>query len=632
MSRNTILNVHKLIPALLAVVFSASPLCADELIAAVSVEELETRIREILKETNSPGMIGAIVTEDGVIWQGAVGLADRRNNRPVTKDTVFRVGSISKSFVSLAALILKERGLLTFDMEINKAVPQADISNPWESDNPVRLVHVLEHTAGFDDLHLHDYSFGDPDATTLEGIQMYTASIRKVRWPPGTRMAYSNIGPLIGALLIEKVTGKSFEDVVQQEIFNPLGMSTATFFYDKAVSKSYGADGETEMPYMHIGGRASGSMGATSHDMIQLLKMFLNRGAFDGGILLPPRALTRMETAVSTLAAKQGLQVGYGLGNSVSLKDRFVYHGHTGAIDGFISKYAYLPAHKRAYFFSLNASNFEATRLIDNELHAFVTSRLEPSPQQARIKLTTEQLQVFAGYYQPDAPRQEILRGISILSSTKRIRQDDGKLIISSLFGEDEAWSPVSENLFIKGENALASLAFVETERGEKLAQELGPLGSIKKISSFYAISRWVLTAGVLILMLSSCLFAVVWGVRKLLGRLPHVHYLRVRALPLLTTLSFIGSVLFLAVGINSPAGVPGLGVMNIWTVGYWLLSWLFALLAIISFLTVWQYRSRINDIGKAVWVHSLMVAVATILTTAFFTWYGILGLRPWAY
>ena len=71
-----------------------------------SVDELDARILEILDETGAPGMIGAIVYGDEMIWQGALGVANREFERPVTADTLFRVGSISKSMVSLSILKL----------------------------------------------------------------------------------------------------------------------------------------------------------------------------------------------------------------------------------------------------------------------------------------------------------------------------------------------------------------------------------------------------------------------------------------------------------------------------------------------------------------------------------------------
>lgn len=593
---------------------------------AADTGELETRLNDILEKTNVPGMIAAIVSTDEPVWQGALGLADKTKQLPVSKDTLFRVGSISKSFVSLAVLILQARGQLDLELKIDSLVPEAGVSNPWEQESPVRLLHVLEHTAGFDDIHFRDYLFSDPDVKLLEGIR-YNNNSRQVRWPPGTRMSYSNIGPPIAALVVEKISGQRFENFVQQEIFDVLGMTTATFFFDETVSKSYAADGKTMQPYTHISVRPSGALNASSYDMVQLLKMFLNRGAFDKGILLPAESISRMETAASTFAAEQGLKVGYGLGNAVSLKNGFVYHGHGGGIDGFLSVYAYSPKHGLGIFLSINAANEHAFELLYDEIHAFASKDLPPARGPSLIELGQLQLQAYTGYYQPDTHRAEFSRGLGVLAGTLWITQKNGKLIVSSLFGEDSIWHPTTENQFVKDGDALASLVFIEDDEGNMFAQ--GALGNLRKISSLFALSRWLVSVSVILLMLSSFVFAFVWGIRKLAGRLRDTKYLSVRILPLLTSLSFVLTLLIVN---DAMKDLSRLGALSAWSIGYWLMSWLFTFLALISPIYIWLLRDNLADIGRGVWVHSFMVAIATTLFAAYFVWYGLIGIRFWAY
>ena len=147
----------------LGVVWGATCLGADEEPPPpATVEELDTRLEEILKDTGTPGLIGTIVVGDEVIWTGAIGIAERESNRAVTPATRFRVGSITKSFTSLAALILMERGQLDLEQTLHDFIPEAGVENRWRSTDPVRLFHVLEHTAGFDDIHVRDYAYSDP--------------------------------------------------------------------------------------------------------------------------------------------------------------------------------------------------------------------------------------------------------------------------------------------------------------------------------------------------------------------------------------------------------------------------------------------------------------------------------------
>ena len=255
-----------------------------------TIEELNATLEEVLADTNTPGLIGTMVIGDEVIWIGAFGVADREADRAVTPATRFRVGSITKSFTSLAALILVERGELDLEQPLAEFIPEAGLQNRWRATDPIRLYHVLEHTAGFDDIHLRDYAYSNPDVTLLEGVQFNTTS-RIARWRPGTRMSYSNIGPAIGALAVEKATGERFEDFAQREVLDPLGMASTSYFHHADIAASYQADGTTPEPYMHIADRPSGSMNATAADMAQLLKMFIHRGAIGGRQLIQPTSL-----------------------------------------------------------------------------------------------------------------------------------------------------------------------------------------------------------------------------------------------------------------------------------------------------------------------------------------------------
>src|SRR5271167_2936203 len=122
-----------------------------------NVNELKSAVAAILKKNNVPGAGIALVTKDHVVWTGGVGEAEVATNRDVTADTMFRVGSITKSFVALSALQLAERGKLSLDEKIADVAPEVPVVNPWEATNPVTLANLLEHTAGFDDLPFAEF-------------------------------------------------------------------------------------------------------------------------------------------------------------------------------------------------------------------------------------------------------------------------------------------------------------------------------------------------------------------------------------------------------------------------------------------------------------------------------------------
>ena len=118
-----------------------------------------------------------IATRDGIVSTAGIGLADVATGTPATPDTLFRTGSISKTVVALAVLKLVEEGRLTLDAPVRSLVPEIAFTNAWEATDPVRVVHLLEHTTGWDDYHAKQAANSDPRPLTLaEGLALGPAS------------------------------------------------------------------------------------------------------------------------------------------------------------------------------------------------------------------------------------------------------------------------------------------------------------------------------------------------------------------------------------------------------------------------------------------------------------------------
>src|SRR6516225_10621555 len=194
---------------------------------ARSVDELWSQLEKILQETRTPGVSIAIVRRDGPEWVGGFGKSDVAGDREVTPETLFRIGSTSKAFASLSILMLANQGKLSLDDPVHKLAPDVWFNNPWEATDPVRVVNLLEHTTGWDDIHFREYAKQAPDSMTLKEGLDYDHHSRTSRWRPGTRMAYCNSGPPVAAAVVEKLTGQRFEDYVEQNLFLPIGMRTA---------------------------------------------------------------------------------------------------------------------------------------------------------------------------------------------------------------------------------------------------------------------------------------------------------------------------------------------------------------------------------------------------------------------
>src|SRR4028119_848371 len=111
-----------------------------------NVRELTDSIQRIVHQEHITGLMLAITSKDSILFSGGFGYADLNTRRPVNGTTLFRLGSITKSFVAIAIMQLVEEGKLHLDDELKKIAPEVRFKNPWESSHPVRIINLLEHT------------------------------------------------------------------------------------------------------------------------------------------------------------------------------------------------------------------------------------------------------------------------------------------------------------------------------------------------------------------------------------------------------------------------------------------------------------------------------------------------------
>jgi CubicO group peptidase (beta-lactamase class C family) len=292
---------------------------------AQSIEELQKQLEKILKDSHIRGMAVAIVHRDGPEWIAGLGKSDIAADRATTPETLFRIGSTSKAFASLSILKLVNEGKISLDDPVRKLVPEIWFENQWEATDPVRVVDLLEPTTGWDDMHLRVYAKDAPNMGLREGLD-YAHHSQTSRWRPGTRMAYCNSGPPVAGYIVEKITGQHFEDYVSQNFFQPIGMTTATYFQPTTATLTtlYHSDGKTPYAYWNILLRPAGSINASAKDMAAYVQFYLNRGTVNGVQVVPASSIDRMEIPTRTWAAKEGLKAGYGLSYYWTINDGFV--------------------------------------------------------------------------------------------------------------------------------------------------------------------------------------------------------------------------------------------------------------------------------------------------------------------
>ena len=602
-----------------------------------SIPELQTAIETVLKETRTPGAAIAIVSRDKVEWVAGVGKADGAANKPVTPETLFRIGSTSKAFAALAALKLQEEGKLKLTDTVKQWVPEVAFTNRWEASDPVRLVHLMEHTSGFDDIHLREYALNDPTPIALKDALVYGASSRISRWRPGTRMAYCNSGPAVLASVIEKVSGKRFEDYVQEHFFKPLHMDTASYFYtpevEQRLTKLYRSDGITPYPYWHIGFRPAGAINASALDIANYVRFYLQRGSLDGTQVLRAESIERMETTETLPSAKLGNVAGYGLYNYATFEGPFVFRGHGGGVMGGLTEMAYLSDYGRGFAVVINSGSGKALYQIVKLIRQYVIRDLVPPALPPEAPVPAELRQHYGGYYQGISPREQWLYAAHrLLSIQKLIFTSDG--LSATTYGLHQArWVPVSERLFRRKDQSVATLALLPDADGEILIQS--GWETFKKVSALRVWEQIVAIALISLLVLSSLLFAPVWGLRKLFGKLHGAGPLSVRVLPLLSAVLLIAFDLLLVIGFRGTITAGNvddlftLGVPSLLTVSIMLSSIAFPLVAAASLYVV--YRERSTAMNRIAYWHSLLVAVAMAGVAGYMGCWGLIGLRLWA-
>ncbi|MGA8644446.1 MAG: serine hydrolase [Candidatus Binatus sp.] len=592
-----------------------------------TIDQLKAAIADVLKRTHTPGCGFALVTKESLIFAGGVGKADLATNRDVTADTMFRIGSITKSFVALSILKLNEEGKVDLHAKVADVAPEVKIVNRWDATDPIRIVNLLEHTAGFDDMLLaetYDMS-GGPEVPLLATFAKFPEP-QVARWRPGTLQSYSNVDYGVAGYIIEKLTYQPCEDYIADNILRPLGMTHSdmrlTPDVRAALAQGYRGNPPLPVPYYPILLRPAGEMKASANEMARFVRMMLNRGTLDGVKIVSPESITRMETPETGLAARAGFKNGYGLGNYVTVRHAIVTHGHNGGLDGFLSVYAYMPDQGLGYFMSINASS-PALSQIENLIFAYVTREVPTPPKPAAVPLDADVL-AATGFYQFASPRNEKFKFLDELLLEGWTYTHNGKLYRRGLIpGPPEEQIYLGHRQFRGEKESGASGVFCTDDDGNRYG--CGELACFRKISPVWPATRLILLVGAVLAMATSILFALIWIPRKLFGRMKGAKYLAVRVVPLLASLTFLAT---LVLWIHGGGSTFALATPSPFAVSIFLLTILFAILSVVGFvLAIRSYRYSMN---RAARIHSIMVAFACIGWTAFLAYWGMIGLRFW--
>ncbi len=298
--------------------------------------KLDAFIRKKIRTEGIQGMTVAVTDRNRVLWRHEYGYADSGQKRPVTKDTLFQIGSISKSFASVALLQLVEQGRVDLNKPVKHYLPWLEIRSRHR---PVTLHHLMSHTAGIVQ--------GTEQTTEARSEIWLLRDLEASR--PGEMFHYSNVGYKIVGEVLRSLRGKSCSRVLQERLIRPLNMgSTETEITHDLRDRS--AVGYwplyDDRPMKNVpewapctwieSDTADGAISSTSEDMCAYVRMLLNRGKGPDERILSEKSFRLLTQRVIRCDDSYGEEY-YGYGLSVAPYRGHTLIGHTGGMLGFIS-------------------------------------------------------------------------------------------------------------------------------------------------------------------------------------------------------------------------------------------------------------------------------------------------------
>ena len=591
-----------------------------------STKDLQIAIEKILNESGTPAAGVALVSGDSVIWATAIGMANVEKKIKANENTMFRIGSVSKMFVSLAILKLQQEGLIKLKDKVRDLAPDVEFINRWEKTNPILVEHLLEHTTGWDDLHAADYALSDPKLTLKQGLDFLPVS-RTSRWVPGTRMAYCNSGPAVAAYIIEKITGQTYEAYIEKNFFLPMGMENMTFFASEPYKK-LGATlylDKKPQPYWNISVRPSGSINASPKDMAKMIKFFINRGRIDTLQLISEASLNRMETPESTTGARAGMQNGYGLGNYSTSHKSYVYRSHGGGVNGGLTDFSYLPSHEVGYVVMVNSGDQHTLGQISYLIREYQTKHFNSDKVfRNQSKAITDP--VINGYYIQINPRIQMMYYVERIINVKQLWSKDEFLFISNLFGGwTETYSKLNDKQYVSKENGTIGVVRVEDPlEGNVIHADSRVLA---RISPIVVYGQLILVGLWLLYICGSLCFGLYWIIRYFINKKFPKRSFNIGLWPCLTSL-FAVMVYILGI-IGSNDFFESLGKVSVISVSIMLATLAFALSSLMSVINIILLRN--TTVNQIHYWHLAVLSGLHLLATFYLMWYGMIGIRLWS-
>ncbi|MEM9533983.1 MAG: serine hydrolase domain-containing protein [Pseudomonadota bacterium] len=439
-----------------------------------SFEALLAKLDQLRVQAGVAGGVVLISSASELKQAAGFGVTDWESESPMHPDVFVRIGSVTKGLVGLTFLKLQAEGRLTLTDTLAELKADTLLDNPWQTTHPITLAQLLEHTAGLTDMVRSEWDHNKP--LPLTAALKVAPESRRLKWPPGLQNSYSNSGAGVAVAAVEGHLGINFENYFHREIAAPLGMPTLTFD-DSAATQArliagYDRDGRSPIPYWHVLYRPFGGLNVKFSELARYLQLLLGQGQVAGTQHFSKADIARAETPTTTAAARQGLTFGYGLGNYQQNHKGFVFHGHGGDADGYLTHCAYNRDAGLGFCLLINAFQNRTLRQMKRAVMDYVVAGLEPKLKPGQPQPLAH-LRSLTGDYEKTSWRFPGAR------SSERVQVTlQGSRLYLQRSGETQHLVPQGRWQFRRRFEPVATIAFIPQEGGLLLQ---GPFGNFRR-------------------------------------------------------------------------------------------------------------------------------------------------------
>ncbi|MEN8374002.1 MAG: serine hydrolase domain-containing protein [Gemmatimonadota bacterium] len=442
-----------------------------------TAEELELLIdpifSHIMADQNIPGAVFVMVKDGRILLKKGYGHSDLAGDRRVDPDlTIFRIGSITKTFTATAVMQLVDRGLIDLEADVNRYLSHVQV--PPTFSEPVTVADLLRHTSGFDEIGPGRQAFSEAELQSLS--EFLRDRLIRVR-PPGDVPAYSTYGIALAGLLVEEITRQPLDAYLQDNLWQPLGMDRTSIRIptaleqDVAVGYEYEGERNRAQPWEWYQTYPASDINSTAADMAKYMIAHLRDGAYRDVRMLSDASAREMKTLQATGHPRVS-GFGYGFYENLWAGQRTIDHG--GDMLGFSAYLLMIPEHDAGVFI---AHHHEGERLRYDVVSAIMERfyRRAPGfeiPEPSGASKTNGE---FAGTYR-------------WLSSCKTCSGGDPGVTWNITANEDGSLSMIGrrfiqvEPLFFASEDGNLRLGFRRDEAGGISHLFLGNQDSFEKI------------------------------------------------------------------------------------------------------------------------------------------------------